>query len=200
MSFFKKLKAELKEMLNDKDKEDQIGGGKCDSFSQNACPKADDLCDPAQAQDQSKDVHNQPAPNPYGQPLQHQHYHQHGNAPPPPGNQLRPGWVSQWDQNSQRYYFFEQPTGRTQWELPVWEGGPPFPQGGPGYYQTYGHTMPSGVPYQQGHDEHQRAYYGGAQSQEKKDSGMRKVGAAGISGAAVGALTANALYDSDDGT
>jgi hypothetical protein len=55
------------------------------------------------------------------------------------------------------------------------------------------------MPYQQGHDEHQRAYYGGVQSQEKKGSGMGKVVAAGIGGAAVGALAANALDDSDDG-
>ena len=59
--------------------------------------------------------------------------------------------------------------------------------------------MQPGIPYQQGHDEHQRAYYGGAQAQEKNGSGMRKVVAAGVGGAAVGALAANAMDNSDDG-
>jgi hypothetical protein len=59
--------------------------------------------------------------------------------------------------------------------------------------------MPPGVPYQQGHDEHQRSYYGGVQAHEKKGPGMGTVVAAGIGGAAVGALAASALDDSDDG-
>ncbi|RMD41186.1 hypothetical protein DV735_g3965, partial [Chaetothyriales sp. CBS 134920] len=53
--------------------------------------------------------------------------HQQGSysAPPPPQAgqaslpPLPPGWIAQWDQNSQRYFYVEQATGRTQWEAPV---------------------------------------------------------------------------------
>lgn len=127
----------------------------------------------------------------YGQPPQQY---------PPSGPQLPPGWISQWDLNSQRYYYLEQATGRTQWEAPTgggW-GGPPAPPGGaPGYYQSYGHAMP-GVPPVGGHDDHSRAYYG-TNHQEKKGSGTGKLIAAGVGGAALGALAVGALDDSDDG-
>ncbi|KAG1137534.1 hypothetical protein G6F37_011149 [Rhizopus arrhizus] len=36
---------------------------------------------------------------------------------PPP--QLPAGWIALWDESSQRYYYLEQATGRTQWELPT---------------------------------------------------------------------------------
>ncbi|KAJ9611092.1 hypothetical protein H2200_004275 [Cladophialophora chaetospira] len=168
MSFFKKLKAELKEMLNDDDDKD----------------KQDKKTD-------QNDIHGQSQPQ--------QPYPQYGGPPPPSVPQLPPGWISQWDANSQRNYYVEQATGRTQWEPPIWQGGPPPPPaGGPGYYQSYGHAMPPGMPYQQGHDQHQQAYYGDVRAQEKKGSGMGTAVAAGLGGAAVGALAANALDDSDD--
>ncbi|KAI4150138.1 MAG: hypothetical protein L6R39_002333 [Caloplaca ligustica] len=44
------------------------------------------------------------------------------DSAPPSGNQGQPppppGWIAQWDHNSQRLYYLEQATGRTQWEFP----------------------------------------------------------------------------------
>ncbi|EAS32931.3 uncharacterized protein CIMG_03955 [Coccidioides immitis RS] len=51
-----------------------------------------------------------------------------GPAPPEGAPSLPPGWVSQWDQNYQRWYYIEQATGRSQWEPPA--ASPP-PQGPP---------------------------------------------------------------------
>ena len=42
----------------------------------------------------------------------------------PGGPHLPPGWIAQWDPASQRYYYLEQATGRTQWELPNNQGAP----------------------------------------------------------------------------
>ncbi|CEG68007.1 hypothetical protein CU097_005574 [Rhizopus azygosporus] len=39
--------------------------------------------------------------------------------PSHPAPQLPPGWIALWDEGSQRYYYLEQATGRTQWELPT---------------------------------------------------------------------------------
>ncbi|KAJ4984939.1 WW domain-containing protein [Stagonosporopsis vannaccii] len=60
------------------------------------------------------------------------HYPQYHNSapippqhPPPPQNYGQPpysppsGWSQHWDQGSQRYYYIEQATGRSQWEPPV---------------------------------------------------------------------------------
>ncbi|ETI29584.1 hypothetical protein G647_02037 [Cladophialophora carrionii CBS 160.54] len=187
MSFFKKLKDELKEMLNDDDDKDKKKDGEHKQKDEGGHGHSD-----------TRDVHNQPPPDMYGQYQPQQPYPSYG-SPPPSGPPLPPGWIAQWDQNSQRYYYVEQATGRTQWEPPIWQGSPPpAPPGGPGYYQSYGHAMPPGVPYQQGHDENQRAYYGDVRAQEKKGHGMGTVLAAGVGGAVVGALAANALDDSDD--
>ncbi|KAI7905712.1 uncharacterized protein BX663DRAFT_500641 [Cokeromyces recurvatus] len=32
---------------------------------------------------------------------------------------LPPGWIALWDETSQRYYYLEQSTGTTQWEIPT---------------------------------------------------------------------------------
>ncbi|KAI8642867.1 hypothetical protein BD408DRAFT_415758 [Parasitella parasitica] len=37
-------------------------------------------------------------------------------GPPPP--QLPPGWIALWDETTQRYYYVDQATGTTQWEIP----------------------------------------------------------------------------------
>lgn len=57
------------------------------------------------------------------------------------------GWSQQWDPNSQRLYYLEQATGRTQWEVPVDQtdqcgptasgNGYPFTQGQQYVYQSY---------------------------------------------------------------
>jgi len=59
-------------------------------------------------------------------------YSQHHNSapvpsqqPPPPQNYGQPpysppqGWSQHWDHGSQRYYYIEQATGRSQWEPPA---------------------------------------------------------------------------------
>ena len=76
----------------------------------------------------------------------HENYSQgYGNsAPPQPsyasGPQLPHGWISQWDPASQRYYYLEQATGRTQWEAPTFQGPPGgSSMAGPpaGYYEQH---------------------------------------------------------------
>lgn len=99
-------------------------------------------------------------------------------APGPPGppsmdQPLPPGWVKQWDSNSQRWYFVEQATGRTQWELPAQMGQIHGHQG-----QNYGQQgiyPPTGGQHSQPHDP------------ATKDKGMGTMGAA-AGGLAVGAI------------
>lgn len=206
-------------------------------YSSDVQEKADASC-PAQSTDPN--LHQPPNPypqqpqygqpqypygqpqDPYGQPQQQQQpYGQYGVPPPQPGYgqppsgpQLPPGWISQWDLNSQRHYYLEQATGRTQWEPPTSAWGAPIPPPGPpgaasGFYQGYGQAMPAVQPVA-GHDEHARDFYGANPGQEKgkdkekdkKDKGSNtgKLVAAGVGGAALGALAASALSDSDDGT
>ena len=51
--------------------------------------------------------------------------------PPPPQNYGQPpysppnGWSQHWDHGSQRYYYIEQATGRSQWEPPAHQSHPP---------------------------------------------------------------------------
>ncbi|KIX06797.1 uncharacterized protein Z518_04773 [Rhinocladiella mackenziei CBS 650.93] len=190
MSFFKKLKDELKEMLNDGD-----DGGKQKKEEE------------VHASDQTRDFHNQP-PNvndqrdPYGQPQQL--YPQYGYSPPPPSGydlppsspQLPPGWISQWEPNTQRHYYLEQTTGRTQYEPPSWGGAPS--SGGLGFHQNYGGAMPAAPP-MGGHGEHTRVYYGapGHGHEENQGSGIGNMVVAGVGGAALGVLAANVLSDGD---
>lgn len=54
----------------------------------------------------------------YNQPS-HSQQNQYGGYPSNGGPQLPPGWVQQWDQNSQRSYYLERSTGRSQWEPPA---------------------------------------------------------------------------------
>ena len=52
---------------------------------------------------------------------QAQDQHSQYTAPPPqnfPGTGLPSGWIQQWDANSQRYFYVETSTGRTQWDPP----------------------------------------------------------------------------------
>ncbi|KAK7897946.1 hypothetical protein LTR67_004578 [Exophiala xenobiotica] len=168
MSFFKKLKDELKEMLHD--------DGDKDKQKQDPQNMDHPATDQHRDFDQNSNIYNQYPP--YGQQ---------------PGPQLPPGWIAQWDGNSQRWYYLEQATGRTQWELwNVPPGGPPE------FQQGYGHAMLA-VPYMQGHGEHSREYYtdSGSGGQQKKGSGMGGMVAAGLGGAAIGAIAGHALGDSD---
>ncbi|KAK5449516.1 hypothetical protein LTS15_008591 [Exophiala xenobiotica] len=187
MSFFKKLKDELKEMLHDDDDKDK----------QKQDPQKTDHppTDQHREFNQNSNTYNQ-YPS-YGQQLAPQYAH---SPPPPPSGygqpqqpapQLPPGWIAQWDVNSQRWYYLEQATGRTQWEL--WNVPP---GGAPEFQQGYGHAMPA-VPYMQGHGEHSREYYTPGSAGQKKGPGMAGMVAAGLGGAALGAIAGHALGDSD---
>lgn len=71
---------------------------------------------------------------------------------------MPPGWVAQFDQSSQRWFYIDQATGRSQWEPPAHAPpaqGPyaPPPSGPPG--APYGHTT--------GHDE--RGLFGASHDQ-----------------------------------
>lgn len=113
---------------------------------------------------------------------------------------MPPGWVQQWDQNSQRWYYVEQATGRTQWDPPA--NLPPGPYAPP----------PTGAPYQApgGHDE--RALFGNTnghqghdytpsgaatnEKEKKKDKdghSTAMLAAAGIGGIAAGAWIGHEL-------
>jgi hypothetical protein len=148
---------------------------------------------------------------PQGQGYPQQGYSQqqpYGQGPPPVGPPapmgapppMPPGWTQQWDQNSQRWYYVEQATGRTQWDPPAHL--PPGPYAPP----------PTGTPYQApgGHDErglfgnthgHQGHDYtpSGAATNEKekkkdKDGhSTAMLAAAGIGGIAAGAWIGHEL-------
>lgn len=172
--------------------------------------------------------YNSPPPQqqPYGQPQSGQYDRA---APPPPSSgappgqpQLPPGWISQWDQNSQRYYYVEQATGRTQWDAPQHynyssppppsQGGYAPPPSGPGgyhnpsrdqgaassFYNQYGGAMPAqGYNDPQHHDNAQQ-YYGDVantekKAEKKKDNSTRNMLLAGAGGLAVGGLAVAAF-------
>ena len=57
--------------------------------------------------EEDPEADNHGPPTPVGPPAPY-------GAPPP----MPPGWTQQWDQNSQRWFYIEQATGRTQWDPP----------------------------------------------------------------------------------
>ncbi|CAO3620861.1 unnamed protein product [Cunninghamella blakesleeana] len=64
---------------------------------------------------------------------------------PPP--QLPQGWLALWDEKSQRYYYVEQATGKTQWEVPTGDSNIPSPMGFPTPNNTPQSTYsPSSTP------------------------------------------------------
>lgn len=139
--------------------------------------------------------YGQQAP-PYGQQTQYgsqPQTQQHYGAPPPshasPSGQstLPAGWITQFDQNSQRWYFVEQATGRTQWDTPaVPHGGYAPPPTGPshaysgdrghgaapgpagGYYSHDNSDMPAGAYGGSSHDQNAQQYYGDIKKTEEK--------------------------------
>jgi hypothetical protein len=128
----------------------------------------------------------------------HQHYDQppqsHYGAPPPgpPGSNLPPGWIQQWDPNSQRYYYVEQATGRTEWEPPYNPSYGPPPGGHSAYggHDSYGQSRDA----YGGHDSYgAHGGYGGYDSHgysehHKEKDGKGGMIAAGLGGAAIGAV------------
>ncbi|KAI8086992.1 uncharacterized protein B0P05DRAFT_533227, partial [Gilbertella persicaria] len=59
------------------------------------------------------------------------------NRPQPPSLPL--GWIALWDEASQRYYYVEQATGTTQWEIPTSES-----KATPDYHNGFPQQMPTG--------------------------------------------------------
>lgn len=106
---------------------------------------------------------------------------QYGAPQPGPqgGPQLPPGWTAQWDQNSQRWYYLEQATGRTQWEPPASYGQ----QSGYGGYPSSGHEGQHGGG----------AHYGEHGKEQKKGGGKMGVLAGAAGGLAGGGLVGHAM-------
>ncbi|KAL8976900.1 MAG: hypothetical protein Q9205_007193 [Flavoplaca limonia] len=134
------------------------------------------------------DQHGQQTP--YGQSVLFYGHQQQGyGAPPPPRPSLPPGWVSQWDHNSQQTYYLQQATGRTQWDPPQAQHGGPPPGMGDGYGSAPGHGLPGGL-YSQRYNQYTDSY--GNQHRElhekKWKSGKGGILAAGAGGLAVSVL------------
>ncbi|KAL9027709.1 MAG: hypothetical protein Q9196_003804 [Gyalolechia fulgens] len=151
----------------------------------------------------------------YGQAAPYGQQQAYG-APPPMqqpstgGPSLPPGWISQWDPNSQRYYYVEQATGRTQWELPqsyhpgslTSPPGPPMGAPGSGYDSRGGQYGPSAGYYSQETKQVVEDPHGGGLKEvtEKKEKsgkgGMLVAGAGGLAvGAVGGAMIEHAMDD-----
>ncbi|KAF1914207.1 hypothetical protein BDU57DRAFT_549431 [Ampelomyces quisqualis] len=198
------LKKKMKELLDDGDKKPEKNPEDASKDSSHAAPDA--------TRGASDSFYGQ-APQGQGYPQQAYPQQQpYGQGPPPVGPPapmgapppMPPGWVQQWDQNSQRWYYVEQATGRTQWDPPAHL--PPGPYAPP----------PSGAPYQApgGHDE--RALFGNThghqghdstpsgaatnEKEKKKDQGhsTAMLAAAGIGGVAAGAWIGHELTEDDN--
>ncbi|RMZ77577.1 hypothetical protein DV737_g4266, partial [Chaetothyriales sp. CBS 132003] len=170
MDFLKKAQKKMKELMDDDDgKKDQHGT----------------LSDPSRGYGDGHSNYQQPQ-------------HSYSGAPPPPQGQfgqsplpaLPPGWLAQWDQNSQRHYYVEQATGRTQWEPPVASyGAPPASYGAPP--ASYGAPSASyGAPPAHGYHQQEKKGHGGS---------TLAAGAGGLAvGAIGGAILAHELTENSD--
>ena len=152
-------------------------------------------------------------PESYGYEQQYQNREQPPyGGPPPSGPPAPPGWRAQWDQSSQRWYYIETETGRTEWSPPSYPSGLPPPQtmyggypvpgqessrGESGGYYGGGGGYPGGPPpsndyvYQGEHrDGHGNDHGGdhGEKEKKKEDKGYGGMVAAGVGGLAVGAV------------
>lgn len=114
---------------------------------------------------------------------------------------MPPGWTQQWDQNSQRWFYIEQATGRTQWDPPAHlPPGPyaPPPTGAP-YVAPGGHNERALFGNTQGHQGHDYTPSGHAtnEAEKKKDKdkghSTAMLAAAGIGGIAAGAWIGHEL-------
>ncbi|KAL4942886.1 hypothetical protein BDV06DRAFT_191078 [Aspergillus oleicola] len=109
----------------------------------------------------------------------------YGSAPPPSGPQAPYPWVSRWDDRSQRWYFLNEQTGQTSWEMPG--GAPSYGSGyGGGYDSQGGYGGGYGAP-QPGYAR-QEGYYEQQPQQEKKDHTMLYAAGGVAAGAVGGAL------------
>jgi hypothetical protein len=128
------------------------------------------------------------APTPVGPPAPY-------GAPPP----MPPGWTQQWDQNSQRWFYIEQATGRTQWDPPAHLPPGPYapPAAGAPYMPQQGHDERGLFGNTQGHQGHDYTKSGAAtnEAEKKKSSGhsTAMLAAAGVGGIAAGAFIGHQL-------
>lgn len=236
MSFFKKLTEEFKELkanFDDSGKEKKENEVKPEKTADEGTREGGSGPPPygGDSYGQHQQYGGAPPPSGYGQPPYSGYnspppHQQPYGAPPsgPPGEpHLPPGWIKQWDHNSQRYYYVEQATGRTQWDAPQGynyssppppsHGGYAPPPSGPGgyhdqsrgqasdFYNSYGGAQPAaGYPNPQ-HQDNAQHYYGDVAESEKKaekkekkeDHSTRNMLLAGAGGLAVGGLAMHAF-------
>ncbi|KAL8807172.1 MAG: hypothetical protein Q9182_000854 [Xanthomendoza sp. 2 TL-2023] len=195
MSFFKKMVDKFEDLLGDDDKKKE--------------EKKKDEKKKDDHHEGTKDHSSLSQQTPYGQQPQYNNPQTYG-APPPlhstPGGppRLPPGWISQWDPNTQRYYYLEQSTGRTQWDPPQHPigGYPPPMSGGGGGYSNY-QNQPQPAPYTQ----ETKPIISDTPNKDlptkpaKKDGkgNMLAAGAGGLAvGAVGGAMIGHAMDDSSD--
>ncbi|RMZ67410.1 WW Rsp5 WWP [Pyrenophora seminiperda CCB06] len=141
-----------------------------------------------------------PPQQPYGQPPTPVGPPAPYGAPPP----MPPGWTQQWDQNSQRWFYIEQATGRTQWDPP--SNLPPGPYAPPAvgapYVTPAGHDERALFGNTGGHQGHDYTATGKATNEAEKKKGFSPgmLAAAGVGGIAAGAFIGHQLTDnsSDD--
>jgi hypothetical protein len=114
---------------------------------------------------------------------------------------MPPGWVQQWDQNSQRWYYVEQATGRMQWDPPVHL--PPGPYAPPPTGTHYGgqgvkdeRGLFGNTQGHQGHDSHLSGYATNEKNKKKNGHSTAMLTAAGVKGIAAGALFGHELNTS----
>ncbi|KAL8908265.1 MAG: hypothetical protein Q9171_005519 [Xanthocarpia ochracea] len=227
MSFFKKLFDKFQDLIGDDDKkkddkkkEEEKEEDKHDGVKSNPSrgytphlksDKIDNLCHRYQRPHLSRPTSTLQSST----PPQHGQHQSYGAPPPshvtstslPP---LPPGWIAQLDQNSQRYYYLEQATGRTQREFPPPSHGGFAPPGAPpmgshGYDSCGQHGAPGGYYSQETKHIVEDAHGGGhsekIEKKEKKsgNSGMLAAGAGGLAvGAVGGAMVGHAMADDSD--
>ncbi|CBX97672.1 hypothetical protein IAQ61_001117 [Plenodomus lingam] len=162
---------------------------------------------PPQAQ-----VHPQQDPPPPGHAYPHQQPYGQGlptpvgppapyGAPPP----MPPGWTQHWDQNSQRWYYTETATGRTQWDPPAHLPPGPYapPPAGAPYLAPAGHDERGLFGNTHGHQGHDYTQSGMATNEaekkkEKSGHSTAMLAAAGVGGLAAGAWIGHELTEEDD--
>lgn len=110
---------------------------------------------------------------------------------------MPPGWTQQWDQNSQRWFYIEQATGRTQWDPPSHLPPGPYapPAAGAPYVPAAGHDERGLFGNTHGHQGHDYTPSGQAtnEKEEKKGHSTAMLAAAGIGGIAAGAFIGHQL-------
>lgn len=110
---------------------------------------------------------------------------------------MPPGWTQQWDQNSQRWFYIEQATGRSQWDPPSHLPPGPYapPAAGAPYVPQAGHDERALFGNTQGHQGHDYTATGQAtnEAEKKKGHSTALLAAAGVGGLAAGAVIGHQL-------